>query len=109
MCELLEYAENEFKLTKKQEDGATLRQHLEQLEKRGQHMPLLHINPPKKTGYIFIIYCELAKAKTSGGFGIPRLSFINLMDYQNFYNVKFDGFEIDALFKLDNVYIKELS
>jgi hypothetical protein len=90
-------------------DSGTLREALEDREKRGGgHSPKLDIEIPEGFGYLFALFWELRSGITEG-FGGARITWVDLRAYQDLTGLSFDAFELEALMQMDAAVREEAS
>jgi len=91
-----------------QEDGTTLRQHLENWEgqMRKRH-PLLVEEPtlPAGCSSLWRNFMALHRTRGSNGFGPARISFTDMDAYQRLRRMTLDPWEIEAIGRADSAYM----
>lgn len=104
------HAEHQFELSAKQDDGKTLREHLEAVAERSGKRPAMLDGPglPAPCARLWGDFLELHGARGYGMAGPDRITFRDLMDWQEFRGVKLDGWQIDAIRKADDAYFASL-
>ena len=107
---LLDYAEAEFRLNKKQKDGYTLRQHYEQyLEQTGTNPDELRIPEfPNRLGHVLSWFGDLCERRGGSGFGVNPISYSEMQAYFNFKRLFPTDFELECLIELDNTYMRTI-
>jgi hypothetical protein len=103
----LEYAENELNLSKVQDDGATLRQHLESIEAQTGVTPdqLIPVEVEECVLYIWRWFLEMNARRTSNGFGSNPISEEALASWCKRRNIQLAEFEYQALDALEIMYL----
>lgn len=105
-----DYAEREFKLAVRQDDGATLREHLESgWRQTGIKSPELDVGePPHCVMYLWFWFLELHRVRTSNGFGPNAIDYVAIDAWQRVTARKLDAWEVDTVFMLDQIYIASI-
>lgn len=102
------FAKHHFELMTLQEDGKTLREHLESYERQsGRRHPILAEAPelPPGCGSLWGDFMSLHTTRGSNGFGPARISFSDIDAYQRIRRVTLEPWEIDAIRRADAAYI----
>lgn len=107
MLRLANFAKAEFALNAKQEDGETLRTHLQSAWRQSGIKP--HNWPdaklPEEVKYLWEFFVELNRARGSNGFGPSPLSFSDLHAWATLTGNRLDPWELRAILAIDAHYI----
>lgn len=109
---LLEFAEQVFKLQKKQEDGESLATHLTSVEEStGRYLPEAHpeLDGPPHLIYLFDIFMELNEMRSTGGMGIAKITPMDMWAWCRLHGESLTAFEIDVLKKIDTLMVSTVS
>lgn len=103
------FARHQFELSEKQQDGATLRVHLEAVwEKTGEPPAMLRDAPPMPAGcsQLWNDFLELHSCRGSS-FGASRITFLDIAAWQSIRGVKLQPWEIDCIRRTDEMWLSE--
>jgi len=101
------YAADQFELAAKQSDGATLREHLEAIERNTGRPPkrlLGALELPDGVGPLWADFMHLHSRRGSSGFGSARITDHDIEAWQRLHSVTLSGWELEALYKADDAY-----
>lgn len=95
-----------MKLNTRQQDGATLRQHLEIVYKRTKVKPNELIQPQiaNSVKYLLRLYSDLAQGRQTG-MGANPLSAIEIQAWLNLTDRKLSNWELNTLRAMDRAFI----
>jgi hypothetical protein len=105
---LVRFAEREFQLNQRQEDGCTLREHLEVLAVRsGTPHELLENAPPlpKQAAHVWRWFCELHVDRIRKGSPPERITATMMQTYEWAAGVELGLWERIAIRRLDRAYL----
>lgn len=108
--ELVAFGQAEFELSAPQGDGLTLREHLEGLaERTGKTLAEVAGLPdlPQGCEFIWRDFMALSIGRGSNGFSAARITWADIEAYQRVNGIRFAGWEIDAIRRLDNAFLAE--
>lgn len=90
-----------------QEDGYTLRWHLEVLHEQTGEMPKdLDVPPlPHELAYIWGYFCQMNRKRTAGAMSANPLSDTEIMAWQQRHRIELSPFEGECIDSLDAVYM----
>ena len=103
------WAEHRFRLSKTDDKGTTVREHLEQVERQLGYKPTELEEPnefPSVVTYIWAVFCRLSNRRTSNETGVNPISFTEIKAWKDLLEVKTQPWEIEAILKLDEVYLR---
>lgn len=105
--QLIEFAKNELKLSEKQKDGATLRDHLLQVQKQTGYTPaeLVEIEVSYLVMYLWESFLELNSTRQSG-MGVNAISYSEIKAYCELTQTHFSPYEIKVIKMLDRVFLE---
>ncbi len=106
---LVTWAEHEFELNKPDDKGITMRQHLEQVERQSGMTPQALRNTvefPRLLHHIWIAFCHLNSARQAGFSGPNPITYTELKAWKELTETPLEPWEIEALKKLDQVYLR---
>lgn len=95
-----------MKLNAKQQDGATLRQHLEAVYKRTKVKPEELIQPalPNSVKYLLRLFADLSHGRQNG-MGANSITCLELQAWLNLTDRKLSNWEINTLRAMDRAFI----
>ena len=101
------FAENELALNEKQGDGASLRHHLESVERQTGVTPeQLNLVPfPETLEFIWRDFLELNDARTSNGYTLNAISYTEIDAWNRLMNKSITAQEISIIKRLDGVFL----
>lgn len=107
MLKLANFAKAEFALNAKQDDGETLRTHLQSAWRQTGVKPEGWPNArlPAQVKYLWDYFAELNRARGSNGFGPSPLSFSDIASWQALTGNSLDPWELRALLAIDAHYL----
>jgi hypothetical protein len=105
---LEEYGAWDFKLSKPDKDGVSEREHLEQVEKQIGITPIALEAPPFPLDmeYVWSAFLSLNEGRGAGFSGPLPISYQEIKSWMELTGNILTPFEIDAVKRLDRVYIK---
>lgn len=106
---MVAFAKPQFELNARQQDGASLRDHLnvafnatgikpEQLD-----VPEL----PESVAYIWGWFCDLNRTRTSNGYGANCLTYTEIKDWMYVTDIHLEPFELRAIMAIDVEYMNQ--
>jgi hypothetical protein len=110
---LIGYAENEFKLNKRQGDGCTAREHL---EKENRNRQLLGKEPPPQLepmelpymlNYLWSWFCDLSGGRGYAEFGPLPLSYSEIQAWAALTKNEPTAWEVNVLKQIDREFLSE--
>ena len=106
-----EFGEWNFKLSKADQNGVTEREHLEQVERQTGKTPEPLIGPdfPQELSYIWSVFLHLSNARSVGFSGPNPLSYQEIKAWMEVTDNNLEPWEVEAIKRLDNVYMKVLN
>ena len=101
------FAENELALSEKQGDGASLRHHLESLQRNTGITPeqLEPVPFPETLEFIWRDFHELNNGRTSNGYTLNPISYTELDAWNRLMNKQVTAQEISIMKQLDAVFM----
>ena len=103
-------AEKTFKLDKVGADKTTLRAHLTQAWKAtGVKPDALNVDIPPQSRRAFAWFNELCMGRSSNGFGMNPLSYMEISAWCSLRGVALRPFEVRLIKLLDMAYLKEMA
>lgn len=109
MSDLLSWAEHEFELNQTDDNGITEREHLEQVEKQIGYTPEALENPtifPRLLSYIWSAFVDLNSARTAGFSGPNPITYTEIKAWKELTETPLSAWDIQALKRLDQVFIR---
>lgn len=106
---MVKWAEHEFKLNKKDENGISHRENLEQVERQIGYRPPQLENPvefPSLLSHIWFAFISLNSARSIGPSGVNPLSYQDIKAWKELTNSVINPKEIEAIKRLDNAYLE---
>lgn len=106
---LLGFAGHEFKLNTRQKDGATLREHLESVQRQTGITPkeLEPLDVPYALEYLWQWFCELSAGRHYSEYGPQSLSYTEMLAWARLTGKQLMVWEVETLKRIDAVYITE--
>ena len=99
---LIEYAEAQFELDQREEDGATLRTHLQRLAANtGRVDERLTLECPAGCAAIWVAFAQLGRARPAG-FGASGIPWSEIEAWQRLMGVNLSPWELSTLVDLDS-------
>jgi hypothetical protein len=107
---MLVFAKNEFELSKRQDDGCTLRDHLRAAE-RSLRRPIerLHLECPQIARYLWDWFLEISNGRTGSGSGPNPIAYSEIESWSRLFGVSLRPFELTAIKHLDMTYLSVMS
>jgi hypothetical protein len=107
---LIAHAEHTFALSKKEPDGATRRQHLEQVAAATGITPPDLVGPdlPLELAYLLQWWAELSAARGQGFSGPLPLSFTEIDAWSRLTGSALTAFEVSVLRDLDRAFLQSV-
>lgn len=105
--ELVDWACEEFALQVRQQDGASLKDHLlagspyELPERLAQQPPI-----PHTVVHVWNWFCQLDSARGSNGWGPSSLSYADIVAWGQVTGTAIEPWEVRAIFRLDAAYFE---
>lgn len=112
MSDLLEWAEFNFKLDKPDDNGTTMREHLEQVERQiGGSLSALEapVDFPLSLSSIWSAFISLHSTRTAGFSGPNPISYNEILAWKVLTQSPLQSWEIDVVKKLDQTYMKVMT
>lgn len=106
------YARHQFELSKPQEDGTPLLAHLQSAMRQTGRMPDMIANaPPMPAGcsQLWHDFLELHGSRGSSGFGLSRITFADLANWQLVRGVQLSQWEVDVIRRADDLWLAEFA
>ena len=103
------WAEHQFKLNKRDTNGTTKREHLEQVERQtGRNLKELESPTefPNLLVNVWTAFCDLSNARTQGFSGPNPIGYRDIKDYKELTDTPMTPREVQALRELDTVYMR---
>ena len=103
------WAEHEFSLNKRDENGITDREHLEQVERQTGRRPKALDNPtdfPMLVAHIWTAFCSLNSARTAGFSGPNPITYTDIKSWKEVTESPLQAWECEAIKRLDTVYLR---
>ena len=97
-------------MSERQDDGSTLREHLEQVQKiTGRPQPELQDAPelPEASYYVWNWFVKLNSKRGSNGFGMNPLTYTEMYSFFKLQGIFPEQWELDLLEELDSVALKQ--
>lgn len=91
------------------QDGATVRQHLEAIQRQTGFTPdALAFAPPLPEGLepLWHDFWALHSGRGNSGFGPAQITFADIDAYQRVTGVRFQPWQLDAIRRADGAYLK---
>ena len=109
MGALIEYAEHEFSLNKRQKDGAALRDHLEIVHRQTGKLPpqLESVDIPCVVVYLWQWFCELSGGRGYAEYGPLPLTYSEILAWAQLTGTEPTSWEVDVLKTIDRAFITE--
>lgn len=107
--ELLEFVRRELKLGERQKDGATMRDHLESIQRQtGVTDPLLlPVACPDEAKYLYEDYfLSMNRRRTNNGYGPNALGHADIHTWAQLHGVRLAPFEVEALDRIETLYLE---
>ena len=100
-------AESTYELEKLQDDGLSLRIHLESYWRQtGVRPPQLEIEPiPTEVQHVWGWWLQLQETRSSAFSGHSHITYTELDSWARLLDIKVTPFEVQCLMKLDSVFI----
>ena len=105
---MLSFAEHQFKLAKPNEDGKSMREHLEQVEKQlGREIEELN-GPrlPDILSSLWTYFLSINQGRSAGFSGPNSLSYTDIKAWCELTGTPLDAREVQTIKLLDSVYIR---
>lgn len=110
--ELADFATAEFALQVKQDDGCSLREHLNNAWEQSGIMPaeLAEAPPlPAPGAYLWEYFVDLHNRRANNGFGHVPLTFLEVEAWKSARRRSLDDWELDAILDIDTAYIASIA
>lgn len=105
---LLAFAEREIKLSKRQKDGGTLRDHLTAAYRQtGRKHDLLSDLPCGMFDYIWIWFCELDSARSATDFGLNPLTYQEISSWASLTERNINRYDVGLIKKIDTMRLSK--
>lgn len=104
------FARHQFELSAPQDDGQPLIEHLRAGELRTGKVPDFIVNaPPLPEGceMLWQRFLSLHLSRGSAGFGMARITFVDIDAFQRVTRTMLSPWEIDLIRKADNLWLSE--
>ncbi len=105
---MLEYAEQYFKLEKRQKDGATLRQHLKMAFQATGVMPeqlAVTVELPRDAEHVWEYFVDLHNERGHNGMTPNRINSTAIKDWCMVTRVILEPWEVSAIKQLDRLWM----
>lgn len=104
---MVEYATREFELNATDEHGGTLRDDAQSLERQGAFVPpeYLSLPFPDLVSHIWEWFIELHRCRTSNGFGVNPITYIDIDAWSRLTRRKPTALEIRAITQIDAAFL----
>lgn len=100
---MLEFAKNEFELSKPEKDGKTLRSHLEAVERATRKpMERLHKECPAHLVYLWHWFIDLSNARVPG----EPIGYKDIVAWQEITGITLTPWEAEVIRSLDISYLR---
>jgi hypothetical protein len=110
---LIDYARHEYRLSKVDNDGVSLRVTLQTVERMTGRMPDEGINPVEFPDVLWDLwhqFLELNASRGSGGMGGPApITQLDMYAYCQLRRIWFEGWELNAFRLLDQIALSSIS
>ena len=108
-AQLIEYAEHEFALNKRQKDGASLRDHLEIVHRQtGKTPPQLEpVDIPYGIQYLWGFFCDISGGRGYSEAGAMPLSYSEILAWSQLTKSDPTAWEISVLKSIDRAFLTE--
>jgi hypothetical protein len=105
----LRFAENEFSLNERQDDGGTLRKHLEIVARQTGSIPkeLEPIECPDAMIHVWRMFLELTSGRGNNGFGINPISYPDILAWACLVDSQPTPMEIRAIKAVDAAFMQQ--
>jgi len=106
---LANFAQAEFALSARQEDGETLRTHLQAAwQQTGREPQELADAPPMPplASHLWASWSEIRTGLESGGLGLPRITWAALHFWQSATGSRLEPWERRAILKVDGLFLE---
>jgi hypothetical protein len=108
--ELIEYARHEFRLSKRDDKGASLRETLKVVERMKGFTPPEAVNPCEFPVVLWDLWQHFLILNASRGAGMAGASPITQLDlfaYSQLHRVVFEGWMLEAIRRLDRIALSD--
>lgn len=101
------FAESEFELSQRLDDGSTIRHHLECEFRQTGIMPEQLRQPefPVHLEQVWSYFSELNRARCGNGFGANPLSYVEIAAWNSLTDAQVTPLEVQIIRALDNLYL----
>lgn len=108
---MIDHGVAQFRLSTPQADGATLRQHLEVVQRTTGETPEELIVPelPHCGMSLWGAYLELHHARSGNGFGMNPIGHAGLLAWQQVHGIALNSFEAETLLALDAAVMAQVN
>ena len=105
---MLAYAQHEFELSKPDQNGVTVREHLEVVERQTKKRPKELEGPdfPYELAHIWSAFLYLCSGRSSGFNGPEGLSFSEIKAWSELTATPVSPSDVEIIKKLDSVYLR---
>lgn len=112
MEEFLAFARHQFELSQPQDDGTPLLAHLQTASRTmGKLHPMLADAPALPLGCLSLWehFLELHNSRGSTGWGAARITFRDMVDWQQMRKTQLNQWEIDCIRKADDAWLSDFA
>lgn len=106
---MLGWAEHRFTLSKPDQSGVTLKEHLESVERQIGFKPPELVEPfefPSVLSKVWSAFCTLSNRRTAGDTGVQPITFEQVKAWKDLTEARVEPWELDVIFKLDDTFRK---
>lgn len=105
------YAADQFELSKRLEDGSTMREHLAAVWERTEIEPSRLATAPElpvELSQLWEDFMHLHARRGSDGFSPARITDLQIDAWQRLHGISLRPWQIDAIYKADNAFLASL-
>lgn len=107
---LILFVQHDFKLSKKQADGTSLRDTYENLARQtGMIIDELQHTCPVECREIWNTFISLNQGRTSSGFGLNPITYTEIKSWCELYGVSLCPYEVGVIKRLDNIFLEHIA
>ena len=105
--DLIDYAENEFSLSKTDKDGVSVREHLEQVERQIGRKPeeLKEVDFPVSMGHVWSAFVYIHSGRTPG----HPITYQDINAWKQLTETPLEPWTVEVIKRLDNVYMRTIN
>ena len=103
---MVEFAQHEFRLSTRQKDGATLREHLEAVQRQTGKKPEELCGPelPPEGAHWWHWWCELAQGRQNG-LAVSPITWADVAAWAALTGRQLDPFDLNAIRAIDAAFV----